>query len=245
MSFRLAYGNSRSENGWRMCNRDECVLVGGPYMDTAPLRKGAAEIILGDLVRRYDREVAPVRSSVWGWSQYNAVGNSNHLAGTAVDINAPQWAWGERNMPASLVAKCDALTNSYGGAAFWGNHWNRADQMHFQLNWPEGDKRYDAIIAKIRGGVIIAPIPPTPQLPAGSWAPTLRYGSSGAAVTSLQRGMNAVFSGYDAMPLVVDGDFGPATQAAVVEFQRRAKLDADGVVGPLTWAALASFGIKP
>jgi hypothetical protein len=244
MSFRTAYGNQWSENGWRMCNRDECVLVPGPYMSTAPLRRGPAEIILGDLVRRYNVEVAPVRSSVWGWSQYNEVGNSNHLAGTAVDINAPQWPWGARNMPAALVAKCDALTNSYGGAAFWGNHWSRADQMHFQLNWPEGDSRYNAIIAKIQGGGI----PPGPIVvpgnPAGSWNPTLQYGSAGAAVSELQSDMNRIFSGYAAMPLVVDGDFGPATKAAVVEFQRRVGLEGDGIVGPLTWVQLNKYGVK-
>lgn len=244
MSFRTAYGYSRSENGWRMCNRDECVLVPGPYMASAPLRRGPAEILLGDLVRRYDREVAPVRSSVWGWSQYNDVGNSNHLAGTAVDVNAPQWPWGARNMPAALVAKCDALTNSYGGAVFWGNHWNRADQMHFQLNWPEGDTRYTAVLARVSGGVIVPPIPASPDAPAGSWNPTLQYGSAGAAVAELQADMNRSFSGYEAMPLVVDGDFGPATKAAVVEFQRRVHLDPDGIVGPLTWLQLAKYGVK-
>ncbi|WP_128433251.1 protein kinase domain-containing protein [Streptomyces cyaneus] len=36
----------------------------------------------------------------------------------------------------------------------------------------------------------------------------------------------------------VDGDFGPLTHGAVVTFQKRTGLDADGIVGPKTWQAL-------
>jgi hypothetical protein len=133
MSFRTVYGYSKSENGWRMCNRDECVLVDGPHMDTSPLRRGAPATILGDFVRRYDAEVAPVASSVWGWSATNDVANSNHLAGTAVDINAPQWPWGYRNMPSWLVERINRLVSQYDGAVFWGRSWSRPDEMHFQI----------------------------------------------------------------------------------------------------------------
>ena len=36
----------------------------------------------------------------------------------------------------------------------------------------------------------------------------------------------------------MDGDFGPKTEAAVRAFQKEKNLAVDGIVGPLTWAAL-------
>jgi len=67
----------------------------------------------------------------------------------------------------------------------------------------------------------------------------LRQGSTGPLVEELQRLLNA--AGAEP-PLQVDGAFGPATLAAVMDFQRAHGLDPDGIVGPLTSAQLYSFG---
>ena len=42
--------------------------------------------------------------------------------------------------------------------------------------------------------------------------------------------------------LPVDGDFGPNTKAAVIRFQRKEKLYADGIVGQQTWARMFPQG---
>ena len=66
-------------------------------------------------------------------------------------------------------------------------------------------------------------------------AGVLREGSRGPAVAVLQRAL----PGRGFSPGKVDGLFGAKTRAAVVAFQRHAGLEVDGVVGPLTQAALA------
>ena len=73
------------------------------------------------------------------------------------------------------------------------------------------------------------------QLEGGSQLPypTLKMGSKGPDVKNLQTILNS--KGYS---LVVDGEFGPSTQAAVKNFQRANGLTDDGIVGPKTWEKL-------
>lgn len=59
--------------------------------------------------------------------------------------------------------------------------------------------------------------------------PLIKRGDKGKAVKILQ-----IILG----DLAVDGSFGPATQAAVIAFQKKHNLEADGIVGKETWRAL-------
>lgn len=69
--------------------------------------------------------------------------------------------------------------------------------------------------------------------------PVLQQGSSGAAVVNLQNLLNKFNSG-----LKVDGVFGAATRAAVVAFQAKNSLTADGIVGNKTWMVLRFIPIR-
>lgn len=62
----------------------------------------------------------------------------------------------------------------------------------------------------------------------------LRRGVQGSLVERLQRLL--ADAGFN--PGAIDGRFGPATEAALIAFQRSRGLLADGVAGPLTWASL-------
>lgn len=164
MSFRTAYGHSRSENGWRMCNRDECVIADVPLMfiDTAPLRAGDVATVLGAWMVWYDRNVEEIVSPVWGWSRDNDVATSNHLSGTAIDLNAPKYPWGRRVMPQHLIDKVRHGLGLFEGTVFWGADWSRADEMHYQIGVPEGDGRLSDFAARLRRGHlgIFGPPPP-------------------------------------------------------------------------------------
>jgi peptidoglycan hydrolase-like protein with peptidoglycan-binding domain len=65
--------------------------------------------------------------------------------------------------------------------------------------------------------------------------PTLRLGSQGSWVTTLQRELNS--AGYATS---VDGQFGPGTVRVVNSFKAAQGLAQDGVFGTRSWAALAT-----
>lgn len=70
---------------------------------------------------------------------------------------------------------------------------------------------------------------------------TTSQGSTGSAVTALQRQLNA-----HGASLSVDGSFGPATDTAVRNYQSSHGLVVDGSAGPQTWSSLVTtLGVPP
>ncbi|MEV6977470.1 peptidoglycan-binding protein [Kitasatospora sp. NPDC093806] len=82
----------------------------------------------------------------------------------------------------------------------------------------------------------VRPVAPGSGTPGGVTPPTVSQGSQGEVVRALQRLLNEHVP--DLPSLAVDGDFGPATDARVREYQRRVEIIVDGVVGPQTWGML-------
>lgn len=101
---------------------------------------------------------------------------------------------------------------------------NKGDEVRrgsYSVNSPSiigyGRPRYDLITGKITAADM----------------PLVKKGSKGDAVKKLQQILNS--KGYK---LTVDGDFGPATEAAVKAYQAANHLEVDGEVGEKTWASL-------
>ena len=64
--------------------------------------------------------------------------------------------------------------------------------------------------------------------------PKLKRGANSGYVKTLQILLNK----YNNAKLAEDGGFGPATESAVIAYQKSRKLDVDGVVGKQTWGQL-------
>ncbi|MDO4566647.1 MAG: peptidoglycan-binding protein [Oscillospiraceae bacterium] len=69
----------------------------------------------------------------------------------------------------------------------------------------------------------------------------LSVGSSGTAVAVVQTQLTRIRVNYPLIPSVgtIDGIFGSATRAAVIQFQQTFNLTADGIVGYATWYKLS------
>ena len=115
------------------------------------------------------------------------------------------------------------------------------DWLHLELQAEKADST-DWI------DTVMASFPLTSNAPAAAPSDDSSYpGSStkrGSRATARIRQIQEKLVEHDARnsrnsgPLVVDGDFGAATDAAVKAFQDARGLTVDGIVGPQTWAAL-------
>lgn len=106
-----------------------------------------------------------------------------------------------------------AIIDRIGAPYGWAKWWSDAPWEWWHLRW--------------RAGVWHKPKP--------SKYRTIRYGSNGSTVTRLQKLLRAKNVKGAPRPY---GYFGQSTRRAVVRFQRKHNLRADGVVGPTTWRHL-------
>ena len=151
----------------------------------------------------------------------SATSISNHSWGTAIDLtlNHILDKRGDDRVQVGLTLIAPVF-NRHGW--FWGAGFGTEDAMHFEAG--------DALIRQWHAaGRFGAAAAPAVAVPAG----VLTLGDRGPDVRELQNRLLAA-----GVAVTVDGDFGPATRAAVIVFQTSRGMNGDGVVGQQTRAAL-------
>jgi hypothetical protein len=152
---------------------------------------------------------------------------------------------------AELGIQCVIYNRRIWSSSYAGQGWRRytgvnphTDHAHVEQTPGSADTLTAARVVTVLAPTP-APRPPAPRPPAPAGRPTLRRGSTGAAVVELQRGLVRVFPAYrhEHGNLPATGNFLTITEAWVREFQRNTRLGADGVVGPGTWAKLDAYGV--
>lgn len=160
-------------------------------------------------------------------------GTSNHGLGITGDL-------AQRSASGALepVGTATLTWLAAHGPAF--GFWNsvRSEAWH----WPYflGDNVPSAVLEMEQSGAIRLP-PAVPSDPAKREAfyrelprtGVLSKGSRGPAVEAVQWALTRA-----GIPTGIDGDFGPATERSVREFQGAKRLTVDGLVGPATWSRL-------
>lgn len=226
-----------SQNGYPANNRS---LIHNPTVPgtniTFPggIRKGAVTTVLLYVAVQWQRRIEPLTPGHnWGYAERSIRGSSqtsNHASGTATDHNAPKHPLAKKGtFTAAQRATLQAIAREVDNVVRFGEFYSgRVDGMHAEINAPLASVERTA--ARLLAGG--APVTSSPT-PAGGSTALLRRGSKGDAVKQVQQRLKVAYRAY-AGHLAVDGDFGPATEAAVKEFQRRSNLAADGIVGPVT-----------
>ncbi len=143
---------------------------------------------------------------------------SNHSWGTAIDIKIDGVLDRRGNDKVQIgLSEIAPIFNRHGW--YWGAGFTIEDGMHFEiskekiLEWHQAGKLFKDRIAPSK--------------------PVLRLGSRGTDVANLQIMLNELGEN-----LLVDGEFGIATLAAVIDFQGRNSLEPDGIVGKRTMRVL-------
>lgn len=232
MSTRTYRGHTHSYNGWPFVTSSALAraVVPGTGDVRIEILAGPVATVLNAWAALWHKNIRRIDvfrpRDYWGWSAVNDHPTSNHLSGTAIDLNATTLPFRQRTMPADQRARVDQMVRDFRGVVAWGGHWtNPSDEMHAEIAVRPGDHRLTTLARDLSSGYLSVPWGGATTEPIG-----LRRGDSGPAVLALQKRLNRDYPRYS--ELVEDGIFGPHTESVISEFQLRSHLPVTGVATP-------------
>lgn len=213
---------------WGVPQLGTYLVPGSPVKFT--VAKEVAPILIG-FARDFDREVEElIVGQCGGFNPRNIAGTnvkSRHSAGLAIDINWKKHQQGKHNtFTPAQVATIKRLIARY-KVLRWGGTFTNPDDMHVEIN-----AQRPVVLAAVK--VLQTPAKTTAPKPpaAAAHAPgtrELRQGMRGGEdIGFLQRWVG----------VKDDQNFGSATKARVVRYQKVVGLTADGVCGSATWSRI-------
>lgn len=172
----------------------------------------------------------------WGYENRGVIGGTGlsfHAYGLAIDINAPwnpQYVQHRTSMPWGLPDETDALATSLG--LLWGGN------QRFSPNWDRMHVECHRSPAELAAtGTVHAP--PIYPLALHQYFGMRSTGPGSVDGTGDQGGWRPEIRHIQARVGVDrDGFYGPLTTRSVVAYQQNHHLQADGLVGRITWAAM-------
>jgi len=229
---------------WPNCDRSNIVTLIRADGLRLPVHRELAGLVslLMDLTELHGYNIRP--DWTWGYACRPIAGTStasNHSQGTAVDINAPVNPR-RRPLTTNLPKAVVQLWKDHGFV--WGGDYRTStpDPMHFEVDPSKSphdmwliEQQLRAFLRDHGGQPSGPPIPREPhRRPTARPYPGLvRMGDQGADVRVWQTVL--VERGYR---IAVDGDFGPATNHVMMDWQRKHRLHVDGIGGEATWHSL-------
>lgn len=265
---------STSQNGWTASSDKGSIGVDSGFSRcgvTFPggVKSGDVSTVLGYVVEQFHARVEGLVSGwCWGYAWKEISGSStlsNHASATAVDVNAPNHAYGASGtFNSAQVSAIRAILAEVSPAVRWGGDYggSNVDSMHFEID--ASASTVASVAARLGGGgkpppAGQAPAYPLPggcyfgplngpeesiscQAPSGSDA---QYRSDLAQWQQrmIDRGWEACFTRYGA-----DGMYGETVDVSeagqcALQFQAEKGLAVDGLIGPETWAAAWTYPI--
>ena len=165
-------------------------------------------------------------SSVWDFVAGSPIVGGHCINGAGYNVGIMDVvSWGK------LISATDNFVSQQMDEAWFILTQDHVDHPSFRNHFDLAG--FSQAVSQITGGKVIIPVP-TPLV-----YPVLRIGSTGSFVKILQTDLNKFLgSPNNPTPLIVDGQFGAITWAAVKAFQSKNNLVNDGIVGKMTWSAL-------
>lgn len=219
------------------CNGTTVTCAGLSQWGTVPLAEGGYSPL--SILRRYYGDVELVQAAQVQniTSSYPGSPLQTGSRGTAVQTIQRQLNRIRQNYPAiPAISPVDGIFGSQTRAAVlaFQRIFNLAqDGIVGRGTWNRLSNIYVAVTRLAELGGESEPLPDT--RPGGVY----RQGDRGPYVRLAQYFLRVISNYYNAVrPIQIDGIFGADTRNAVIDFQRRFGLTADGIIGPATWNSL-------